>query len=67
MVYPCKECMKDHDTRECGRKGCVDWQRWFLVEWDKFNAYYERSMKEKVQEDGKIPINLSEVQTRICV
>lgn len=48
MVYPCKECMKDHDTRECGRKGCVDWQRWFLVEWDKFNAYYERSMKEQV-------------------
>lgn len=51
MEYPCKECANTPDPEGCIRTNCVDWQRWFLVERDKFNAHYERYKKEK--EDGK--------------
>ncbi len=52
MVNPCKECTRVEDPDNCGRKECVDWQRWFLVEWDKFNNYYRRSLEKQVTEDG---------------
>lgn len=63
MAYPCKECTRCQDPKSCSHKECGDWKQWFLDEWKKFNAFYERYMKEQVKEDGKIPINLSEVQT----
>ena len=30
MIYPCENCTTGGN---CGR-GCVDWQRWFSVEFD---------------------------------
>nr|DAG01738.1 MAG TPA: hypothetical protein [Siphoviridae sp. ctSMg55] len=33
MRYPCTSCLH---APGCGQaKGCVYWQRWFLVEWDQ--------------------------------
>lgn len=29
MIYPCKKC--SHDTGKCR---CLDWQRWFSVEFE---------------------------------
>lgn len=29
MIYPCKKCT--HDTGKCR---CLDWQRWFSVEFE---------------------------------
>lgn len=52
MVYPCNECTRAQENERCGEKKCVDWQRLFLVEWDKFNKYYERFKERQVAEDG---------------
>jgi hypothetical protein len=40
------------DPSNCARKDCVDWQRWFLVEWDKIHGFYKKYMEGKVKEDG---------------
>lgn len=52
MEYPCKECTNTPDPEGCNRKNCGDWKHWFLDEWAKINAYYERYKKEK--DDGKL-------------
>jgi hypothetical protein len=52
MAYPCEECTTVEDTKGCNRKECGAWKHWFLDEWKKFNNFYERYMKEQVQEDG---------------
>ena len=52
MEYPCKECTIVGSPKDCNRKDCSAWKPWFLDEWKKFNAFYERYKKEQVKEDG---------------
>lgn len=50
MEYPCKECTKTPEQQNSHCKECGDWKNWFMDEWAKINACYERLKKEI--EDG---------------
>lgn len=53
-LYPCLNCTIVNNPKECERKGCGAWRKWWSTRWDNMRSRYcvEAEGGEKENEDG---------------
>lgn len=51
---PCLTCTMVEEPKECERKGCGAWKKWWLARWENMRSRYcaETTEEEKESEDG---------------
>lgn len=52
---PCLTCTLVKNPKNCERKGCVAWQKWWLTRWENMRSRYcvKTEDGERENEDGK--------------
>ena len=51
---PCLTCTMVENPKNCERKGCAAWQKWWLARWENMRSRYCAEIKRaKENEDDK--------------
>ena len=49
--YPCTDCERVANPRDCENKLCKDWRTWFICTWEAMRAYVA-SFNDKKEDES---------------